>query len=1490
MSRTKQTAVETLYASSDFAVFFDDTLMNEFVINFTTSNYCNGTAGAASISFVFSEALYKIKNYNEDGSLKEEMHGIDYMTNVKIFIKNVVNGLYVMVFDGNLSGKNFNKDAEGNVSLSFSAEDYMHYLDKTVVPIAIPLDSKFISTSRIKWKSQGIDVNSTLVYQNESSRTLAGKNIRELLYESIGISLANNCFFSDKEGVSYWDAPTDRLKVMGDISDTLRKASIIDYIVTSDGTSVSSMYVMIGSIANSLMFEFFQDRDGIIRVKPPFWNEGILKDHIIMPSFISSYSETTDFTKMYTRVITQGSLDPALANSTEQMSVQSLPVGCYVAGDESQDGIWVSYTSTLDPDIAPDKVRDALATLMSSSPNTTTGTVYGTSAIPTGGSKPLSSATQGWRSSMVKYCDKWGLTPVLEIMMAVLQQESNGGAGISTNDIMQASECGFNTFKPNRIPTAEASLDIGCQNFRDCLIKSNGDVATALQSYNFGQGYATYVKDNGGVHTQSLALSFAARQQARYPESFPNGYGDPYYVAHVMQYVPSGSVTYYTPTTGTATGSTAAGLQIGTQNLANAAPQVTAALGLNYIQSVIFQNTMIRNADLSNRTQFSLPNFNASSANGLLGRNTLFTSGNSSFNPYMWGLDSSIINLLSKSQQDALSSANTISGIVGGNNGAGAVITGRCLGNGTVTENIYNIGTMNLANRQWHGIRAEKNGWVDCRAWSTSDLLIVARQYFGQPYKLVGATAKPGKILRDGHSQSEVVGWYGYDCASFVASVYSHFGIEIGKTVTGIDYDWGLGGLKVLPTAYESLAVGDLICYADHEHVVMYAGNGKIYHAPNFGQVVKEASFTKEDFRRAGVVSIRRPAIFRDSPGSGMSSAIGTSSNFPTISAGTFGSDGPGESTTGVSTDTRDDRDSRGVTVHGQTVAIKTILDQNMDIIAGRTNPESRASHTNFLAGTVVGADGTVRPTVAENLPVGSPYSKTSTRSVVNDSKTENALLWQSNSERKYGANILNVDQPLIRGFDNFKGITTKDGPAGSISDALRSYSIFMHGLTNGLVETATLVTTAPMPWIRCGMNVWVDPMGIDKIFYVHSIRHSGSAKEGIQTEISLGYGRSRQQYLYNENKFGSLRNNWKDNIFVSKMYQGFGIDAFGEVLNSKNAFTDLRKNIERNYEIAGIDGNPLTEPKSIENNKLYFDLYGGFSMDSSGKDDFGKVIDPKGEILVRATDGSIITGTAALNAYEAAKSAGAKPTLVEKAPTPIVGSSSSSSSEVKNWADGNNFPSNVSYEDKKCLTYLGWLETLPTMRYGDTSENVRKLQRIMYYLGIVIMDLGDLTGFFGPLTRRSVQVLQAEFDKSQTGVFTSNEANMLKGILKNLLTKTALSAYSSAISSSASKPSTSTSSGGVVSSLTTPDSPLFGPLQYKSADVFDYSGGKLGRGTKRLLLGSYSIKVIQDILKLNYSQANYVVRDRSENVRRAHSRAVSEIEKRSPMTKHNFN
>lgn len=95
-------------------------------------------------------------------------------------------------------------------------------------------------------------------------------------------------------------------------------------------------------------------------------------------------------------------------------------------------------------------------------------------------------------------------------------------------------------------------------------------------------------------------------------------------------------------------------------------------------------------------------------------------------------------------------------------------------------------------------------------------IVAAARSYIGTPYVWGGTS------------------YSGIDCSGLTMSAHQAVGISIPR-VSGSQ----AGGGKRVGSLSEALP-GDVICYPGH--VAIYVGNGRVVHAPTFGQTVKEAS------------------------------------------------------------------------------------------------------------------------------------------------------------------------------------------------------------------------------------------------------------------------------------------------------------------------------------------------------------------------------------------------------------------------------------------------------------------------------------------------------------------------------------------------------------------------------------------------------------------------------------------------------------------------
>lgn len=324
-----------LQTTDAFAIFFDNIRVDQFVKDYNVTLGINTGIGYANINMVYVPDLDKIIHYDNRNQVEEIQDGtgtniivgdgVENMTNVRIFVKNSFSKGFVQIFGGNIVAKSITISGKER-SLTFQAQDFMRWLSRTVCPIAVPFDGTLTTGDRLKWKAQGIDINKVKTVNSASDITFKGKTLKETWNTISSQTIKANKLYSNPETVAKWDAALDRVVVMGDIDSNLRRAEVVDFLIGSSLTQVDSLYVLMNDILKTLMFEFYQDRDETIRIKPPFWNQNILRNHVIDPSLIYSYTETSDFNQMYTRVVATAGLEEYMQSDNETLNNMITPV------------------------------------------------------------------------------------------------------------------------------------------------------------------------------------------------------------------------------------------------------------------------------------------------------------------------------------------------------------------------------------------------------------------------------------------------------------------------------------------------------------------------------------------------------------------------------------------------------------------------------------------------------------------------------------------------------------------------------------------------------------------------------------------------------------------------------------------------------------------------------------------------------------------------------------------------------------------------------------------------------------------------------------------------------------------------------------------------------------------------------------------------------------------------------------------------------------
>ncbi|MBS5322335.1 MAG: lysozyme family protein [Lachnospiraceae bacterium] len=158
---------------------------------------------------------------------------------------------------------------------------------------------------------------------------------------------------------------------------------------------------------------------------------------------------------------------------------------------------------------------------------------------------PVSTEVEAYEPLIRKYANQYGIGEYVELLKAVMMQES-GGRGL---DPMQSSEGAFNTKyprQPNGITDPEYSIACGVQELKSCLERAGvenpvdmDNIKLALQAYNFGNGYISWAREHYGGYTMSNAAEFSDMMAERM--GWEN-YGDKQYVPHVLRYYVFGRI------------------------------------------------------------------------------------------------------------------------------------------------------------------------------------------------------------------------------------------------------------------------------------------------------------------------------------------------------------------------------------------------------------------------------------------------------------------------------------------------------------------------------------------------------------------------------------------------------------------------------------------------------------------------------------------------------------------------------------------------------------------------------------------------------------------------------------------------------------------------------------------------------------------------------------------------------------------------------------
>lgn len=1280
-----------LEANPHYLVYFDNVRVDEFVKSWTVTLSCNGNIGTAEIEFIYlAELAYtaaSVENIDDSQSIMKMLGVIDNMTNVKIFVKNIFSQKYQLIFDGNIKGKSSSK-SPGSKSLVFHATDYMAWTNRTIAPIVIPYTQSTHPSDKFIWEAQGIDVNKVMDIAQRDIINFKGKRLEEIVNTVVTQALAANKIYSSKKGVAYWDGIWDRMDLMADIDPDILNKNVLDYIISPNQGNVDTMYVLLNDIFAKLMFEFYQDRDGIIRIKPPYWNEPVLKSHIIDPALIINQTETSDYDNFISRVVITGGLDENYQTAGDYATKLWTPTGAYLS-----DGTWEtvqksdnwvygwdtessnSSSSTGDGSVSsPGGTNTRLITknllrfIKGQEGFIPTGRSYNGESWKTVGYGCISSSNSVWYKKHEPFpCSE---KTASEVMAQRLQEEevkyiltAMDKAGISDK------------IKDHQLDAmVSLAMNNGVGNFLNKsgspwqLIKKNPSNYTEIA--NSWKSYAT-----------SGYSSVAERRKAE-ADMYVNGN---YIFKPILKYTSTGGTNGYV-TENDGHGYIPSSLK-GTFSGGSTKSISTFAIEDDSIAYSEFDLTNKKNGNIYKRKDGTpiVGAGNSSQYSGIKGNGVWWPSIENGIKGHIQHLSSYCRKRLVSSNQcidpkfgendKIINSVRGLSGQWSSSSRYGSNIMH--IINKMLGTNLDDMELGALTKPQYDSkVTAEKkkkikNFFIKVTQGKNIQLdSSITREYFIDRYfekceeeliypevaiaqmceetgyllfkgSIVSQQNNFGGIGSKDSNYTEASDWYWlysvsrsrvYSENEDAISTIEYLGLDdenagisvasLSRARTGtavkpkyVIIDAGHGGDDTGAIGGKStdkyyLKEKDVALWLQNRIVdILKYNNIKAYRSRTNDRDIGSGENYKQrtqkildDIESRGhkpeeylVVSVHTASSTKTST-RGYSAVLhptesGTNSkNLATsIKDGLYkytwhnwdesGYSKPQQADKSSALSSLSEKNFPGGTMLIEAIHISNLEDRKLWLNNKYTFRDNVAvgisSGIMSFLGKVL--NGTPSLEIEDTNETNPDEDSTATQQTHPNGELWNGstfkedvdwddvdfsvLLEPTHEEMRYGGSVAQIEQPLIK-FSNAGAYYDMQGEHNAdANEVLKSYAKFYMNMNNSLIHTSS-VTLIGAPWLRPGFNVWVDPIYTDKIYYVNSITHSGSASSGVTTNLRLVHGRHREDFVGSgaETTFGTLSET-DDNIFTKNEYFK-SAKNFGPVLENAKAYKTEQTNL----------------------------------------------------------------------------------------------------------------------------------------------------------------------------------------------------------------------------------------------------------------------------------------------------------------------------------------
>lgn len=1064
----------TQRSNPGYLIFFDDIRVDDLVPSYSVHLSCSGSYGSAQISMTYCPDLDKIShNFNESHLIKHQIDnvnsdntsktfyiedGVENMTNVRIFVKSPFSGRYSQIFEGNIRGKRFSMHKTGR-TLTFQAYDYMNWMNRIICPWATAMNDSIFSVDLMCWAAYGIDTQyAANNFLNSNQQELKGKSISEAINTVLQYSYLNNKFLQEEDSVLAWDKPLLRLMLMGDIAEELRNESFWGYVVSTQISNTDTFYLKMQQILQNLLFEYFQDRDGLIRIKPPFWNRDVLENHIIDSTLIEDYYDDVNWNNFYTRIICKGGSDQVY--NVNQLLAEKITTPAAIV---TFSGEVVSQRTLIDKNFTDEAMT---------SPSSTSGSVSGTNTST--GSGTAGNLTDSEVQLKVKTTSflNWNSATGIakDQLQNAVEKYMKEIASKATKDQVKAAKDGVGlyydsckSYKYN--PIYLVAKDMALTQLGISAVSKNNWGNLGSRDYDSLQDYLDSML-SGLNNTIDGKSSFSMQNWA------DSGYGpfegaDVDYTLTPTLYLSAFAAAVdlllrrvdYKPGQ---TNASLLGISTSTKTKA-AAPRTTVAQAAAAGASAAYSSVGLKDPNV-----------------GVVKKNAKFNKSCTAYNT-----NDGTGNKISVVTPGAVP-GNQICLPFGKNSFTYFSIFGK-------RSSGWHQGADLIPKSGDHTIYAVMGGTVLNATFQTSmGYYVRIRQWDGYTTRYMHMQKGSFKV----HAGEEVK-------TGQALGIMGRTGCNVTGEHLHIDFTWpgttSIASKSITSAKHMASHFASPISYMG---LISQCKNGKF---PKKMETFKGSTNVKV------IGSGSSTAGYGDESAENAALGLATSSGQPGITY---------------------TRDSEGNLIY--------TLDTGEVTMSFKDN---QTASTEFL------------------LQLGE-------------------------LEKRYGPLIHSITQSMIK-FENGgtgesyvnnatdSNETISAADSNKAYDTLIEYGKFMLNYLNANSNTAT-VSTICMPWLRPGTNVWVDPEGLDKIYYLTDVTHTGSMENGCHSQLQLSIGRLRQNFLDKTSLFGYRADETQD-VFINKVY--YDISTYGKTVKDYDA---VKTKIKAYHQTSGASVGNLYNVQNI--------------------------------------------------------------------------------------------------------------------------------------------------------------------------------------------------------------------------------------------------------------------------------------------------------------------